>query len=128
MKRILGFILIGFCFLVACNKNSGQGPKAPSKPLQIVISNITTTLTIYNFSVVNQHSVKLIDIYAQTANKTYSVDVNPGDTLKLNYFLELEGLRPAVKPVVSFIYEGVPMLSVSSDTSIVSGVKYVTIP
>lgn len=128
MKRILVFILISYCFLIACNKTSGPVPKAPAKPLQIVISDITTTLTIYNFSVINQHSVKLIDIYAQTDNKTYSVDVNPGDTLKLNYFLELEGLRPAVKPIVSFIYAGVTMFSVSSDTSIVSGVKYITIP
>ena len=128
MKKISLFILISFCFLIACNRNSNPSPKTPAKPLQIVISNITTTLTIYNFSVINQSSVKLIDVYAQTDNKTYSVNVNRGDTLKLNYFLELEGLRPAVKPVVSFIYDGVPMFTVSNDTSIVSGVKYITIP
>ena len=128
MKRISLFILISSCFLIACNRNSNPSPKTPAKPLQIVISNITTTLTIYNFSVINQSSVKLIDVYAQTDNKTYSVNVNRGDTLKLNYFLELEGLRPAVKPVVSFIYDGVPMFTVSNDTSIVSGVKYITIP
>ena len=128
MKRILFFTLFSFCFLIACNKNSNPTPQGPAKPLQIVISNITSSLTIYSFSVINQSSVKLIDVYSQTFNKTYTVNVNPGDTLKLNYFLEIEGPDPAVQPVISFIYDGVPMASVSSDSGIISGAKYITIP
>lgn len=128
MKKLLFFILISFCFLIACNKSSNPTPASPAKPLQIVISNITTTLTIYSFSVINQSSVKLIDIYSQTDNKTYTVNVNPGDALKLNYFLELEGPPPPVAPVISFIYNGVPMASVSNLSGIVSGSKYITIP
>lgn len=128
MKRILFFILISFCFLISCNKNSTPTPQSPSKPLQIVISNITTTLTIYSFSVINQSNVKLIDVYSQTDDKTYTVNVNPGDALKLNYFLELEGPEPAVAPVISFIYDGVPMASVSNLSGIISGAKYIIIP
>jgi hypothetical protein len=128
MKFFLRSILIGFCFLIACNKNSNPTPKGPSKPLQIVVSNITTTLTIYNFSVINQSSVKLIDIYAQTDNYTYTVNVNPGDVLKLNYFLELEGLSPATDPVISFIYDGATMFSVTNHAGIISGTKDITIP
>ena len=128
MKFLLRLILISFCFLISCNKNSEPKPESPSKPLQIVVSNITTTLTIYNFSVVNQSSVKLIDIRAQTDNKTYTVNVNPGDTLQLNYFLELEGLSPDTDPVISFVYDGVTLFSVSNHAGIISGAKYVTIP
>jgi hypothetical protein len=126
VKKILFFI--SFCFLIACNKNSNPTPQNPPKQLQIVISNITTTLTIYSFSVINQSSVKLIDVYSQTDNKTYTVNVNPGDVLKLNYFLELEGPSPAVEPVISFIYDGVPMAMVSNNSGIISGAKYITIP
>lgn len=128
MKFLLRLIFISFCFLIACNKNSAPKPESPSKPLQIVVSNITTTLTIYNFSVVNQSSVKLIDIYAQTDNNIYTVNVHPGDVLQLNYFLELEGLSPATDPVISFVYDGVTMFSVTNHAGIISGVKYITIP
>ncbi|HWZ16422.1 MAG TPA: hypothetical protein VNW95_14375 [Mucilaginibacter sp.] len=128
MKKILRLILISCCFLFACNKNSALTPKSAPKQLQIVVSNITTTLTIYNFSVINQSSVKLIDVYAQTDNNTYTVDVNSGDVLKLNYFLELEGLSPATDPVLSFIYEGAIMASVTNHAGIISGSKYITIP
>ena len=115
--------------MIACNKNSNPTPGSKSKPLKIVISNITSTLTIYSFSVTNQSSsVKLIDIYSQTENKTFTVDVNSGDVLKLNYFLELEGPSPAVEPVVSFIYEGVTMASVTNNAGIISGEKVITIP
>jgi hypothetical protein len=128
MKIFLWLILIGCCFLFACNKNSTPTPKSPPKQLQIVVSNITTTLTIYNFSVINQSSVKLIDIYAQTDNNTYTVKVNSGDVLKLNYFLELEGLSPATDPVVSFIYDRAVLASVTNHAGIISGAKYITIP
>lgn len=128
MKRILLSILIGFCFLMACNKNSNPVPKGAAKPLQIVISNVTSTLTIFSFSVINQSSVTLIDIHSQTGNRTYTVNVNSGDTLKLNYFLELEGPSPSVEPVISFIYDGVTMASVSNNAGIVSGAKYISIP
>ncbi|MDP9047917.1 MAG: hypothetical protein M3N14_07255 [Bacteroidota bacterium] len=128
MKKNLHLILISCCFLFACNKNSALTPKGPQKQLQVVVSNITTTLTIYNFSVINQSSEKLIDIYAQTYNHTYAVNVNSGDVLKLNYFLELEGLSPETDPVVSFIYEGAIMASVTNHAGIVSGSKYITIP
>ena len=128
MKKILFFILISCYFLIACNKNSNPAPKVPAKPLQIVISNVTSTLTIFSFSVINQSAVTLIDIHSQTGNRTYSVNVNSGDTLKLNYFLELEGPPPAVIPQISFIYDGVTMASVSNDSGIISGAKYITIP
>jgi len=128
MKKIIFSILIGCCVFIACNKNSNPRPQAPPKPLQIVISNITSTLTIYSFSIINQSSVKLIDIYSQTENKTYTVNVNSGDVLKLNYFLELEGPSPSVEPVISFIYDGVTMASVTNNAGIVSGAKYITIP
>ena len=103
-------------------------PKSTAKQLQIDVSNITTTLTIYNFSVINQSSVKLIDIYAQTENNTYTVNVNSGDVLKLNYFLELEGLSPETDPVVSFICEGEIMARITNHAGIMSGSKYITIP
>jgi hypothetical protein len=128
MKKILFFILISCCFLIACNKTSTPTPEGPAKPLQIVVSNVTSTLTIFSFSVINQSSVTLIDIHSQTGNRTYSVNVNSGDTLKLNYFLELEGPDPAVVPQISFIYDGVIMASVSNDSGIISGAKYITIP
>jgi len=126
MKKILA--LICCCVLIACNKNSSPAPKGPPKPLQIVVSNITTTLTIYSFSVVNQSSVKLIDIHSQTENKTYTVNVNPGDVLKVNYFLELEGLRPATNPVITVVCDGVIMATVTNDAGIISGAKYITVP
>lgn len=111
----------------ACNKNSTPVPV--SKPLQIVISNVTTTLTIYSFSVTEQSSSDtLINIYSQLGNKTYAVNVKPGENLKLHYFLELEGLDPAIQPVISFIYDGATMASVTSDHGIISGDKFVTIP
>lgn len=103
-------------------------PKAQVKPLQIVVSNVTSTLTIFSFSVINQSSVTLIDIHSQTGNRTYTVNVNSGDILKLNYFLELEGANPSVMPQISFIYDGVTMASVSNDSGIISGEKYITIP
>jgi hypothetical protein len=114
--------------LTACNKDSNPAPKSPQKPLQIVISNITSTLTIYSFSITNQSSVKLIDIFSQTENKTYTVNVNSGDILKVNYFLELEGPSPSVEPVISVIYDGVTMASVSNGSGIITGAKYITIP
>ncbi|HWD86881.1 MAG TPA: hypothetical protein VG367_02060 [Mucilaginibacter sp.] len=129
MKKILYLIFINCFLLIACNKNSNPTPKAPAKPLQIVISDVTTTLTIYSFSVTEQPSSDtLINIYSQLGNKTYTVNVKPGDNLKLHYFLELEGLDPAVQPVISFIYDGIPMASVTSDHGIISGDKFVTIP
>ena len=127
MKLFLALILSS-CLLMACNKSSAPTPKSTPKPLQIVISNITTTLTIYSFSVVNQSSVKLIDIRSQVADHTYSVNVNSGDVLQLNYFLELEGLSPATDPVITFIYGGVPMASVTNNAGIISGTKIITIP
>lgn len=114
--------------MIACNKGPNPKPQSPSKPLQIVISDITSTLTIYNFSITNQSDVKLIDIYAQTQNKTYTVNVKSGDTLAINYFLELEGPSPVVAPVITFIFDGVPMLTVTNRSGIVSGQKDVTIP
>jgi len=128
MKKPLLLILVGCCLFIACNKNSDQVPVLPAKPLQVVISNITTTLTIYSFSITNQSSQKLIDVYSQLENKTYTVNVNHGDILKVNYFLELEGLSPATDPVVSFIYEGAPMLQVTNNAGIVTGSKYIAIP
>ncbi|MBS1528928.1 MAG: hypothetical protein JSU01_01365 [Bacteroidetes bacterium] len=128
MKKILFLVLFGFCFFLACNKDSNSIP-APAKPLQIVISNITTTLTIYSFSVTTQSSSDtLINIHSQTQNQTYHVDVSPGQNLKLHYFLELEGLNPAVQPVITFSYGGVTMASVTSDSGIISGDKIITIP
>jgi hypothetical protein len=127
MKKISCLILISFCCLIACNKNSGPTPKSSSIPLQIVVSNITSTLTIYNFSVINQSSDTLINIYAQTENKIYTVNVSSGEVLKLNYFLELEGLSPSTDPVISFIYDGVTLASVTNHAGIISGEKYITI-
>lgn len=103
-------------------------PQGPAKPLQIVISNITTTLTIYNFSVVNQSSEKLIDIYARTYNYTYNVNVKSGDVLQLHYFLELEGVPPPTDPIITFVYDGVPMARITNNEGIVSGEKTITIP
>jgi hypothetical protein len=129
MKKMLCLFLIGFCLLMACNKNSAPAPGSKPKPLQIVVSNITSTLTIYSFSVTEQSSsLKLIDIYSQTDNKTFTVNVNSGDVLKLNYFLELEGPSPVIEPVVSFIYDGVTMASVANSSGIISGEKFITIP
>ena len=128
MKRLWILILISCSVLIACNKGPNPKPQSPSKPLQIVISDITSTLTIYNFSITNQSDVKLIDIYAQTQNKTYTVNVKSGDTLAINYFLELEGPSPVVAPVITFIFDGVPMLTVTNRSGIVSGQKDVTIP
>lgn len=113
---------------MACNKNSAPTPPGPAKPLQIVISNITTTLTIYSFSVIDQSAATLIDIRSQTDNHTYTVNVKHGDVLQLNYFLELEGLRPATDPVITFVYDGVTMASVTNNAGIVSGSKSITIP
>ena len=128
MKKISFLILVAACFFLACNKNSSPAPN-PSKPLQIIISNVTTTLTIYSFSVTEQStSDTLINIHSQLGNKTYSVNVRSGDVLKLHYFLELEGLDPAVQPVITFSYGGVTMASVTSDSGIISGDKYITIP
>jgi hypothetical protein len=126
MKKIL--LLICCCFLFACKKDSTPIPDNTARPLQIVITNITTTLTIYNFSIIDQSSEKLIDVYAQTKNNTYSVNVHSGDILKINYFLELEGPSPAVEPVLSFIYEGGKMITVTNNAGIVSGSKYIIIP
>ena len=128
MRKPVFLIFTVFCFLMACNKNSNPAPKAAQKPLQIVISNITSTLTIYSFSVINQSSAKLIDIYSQVENKTYTVNVSSGDVLKLNYFLELEGPPPPTNPVISFICDGVTMSSVTNNAGIVSGAKYIVIP
>ena len=128
MKTIWGLILISCSVLIACNKGSNPRPQSPLKPLQIVISDITSTLTIYNFSITNQSDVKLIDIYAQTQNKTYTINVKSGDMLTINYFLELEGPSPVVAPVMTFIYDGVPMFTVTNRSGIVSGQKDVTIP
>lgn len=114
--------------MIGCNKNSNPIPQSPLKPLQIVISDITSTLTIYNFSITNQSDVKLIDIYAQTQNKTYTINVRSGDMLTINYFLELEGPSPVVAPVITFLYDDVPMLTVTNRSGIVSGQKVVTIP
>jgi hypothetical protein len=113
---------------MACKKDSNPAPP-PAKPLQIVISDITTTLTIYSFSVTEQSSSDtLINIYSQTQNKIYSVNVHSGDVLKLHYFLELEGLSPAVEPHVTFISDGVILASIGNLAGIVSGDKYVTVP
>jgi hypothetical protein len=129
MKKALCLYLIGCCFLMACNKNSALSPGGNPKPLQIVVSNITSTLTIYSFSVTKQSSsFKLIDIYSQTENKTFTVNVNSGDVLKISYFLELEGPSPVVEPVVSFIYDGVTLASVANSSGIISGEKFITIP
>lgn len=123
------FLILGIvCFSVACNKKSGPAPEAPPKPLQIVVSNITTTLTIYNLSITDQSSADLMDLYAQTVNKTYTVNVKSGDILKINYFLELEGISPAVAPVISFIYDGVPKGRVTNLSGTISGTMYIAIP
>jgi len=128
MKKIMFLILINCCFLIACTRNSNPAPQSSLKPLQIVVSNITSTLTIYNFSITNQSGVKLINIYAQTQNKTYTINVKSGDILTVNYFLELEGPSPVVEPIISFVCDGVPMANVASRSGIISGEKYITIP
>jgi hypothetical protein len=115
--------------LIVCCKRPDPVSPAAARPLRIVVSNITTTLTIYSFSVINQSSSDtLINIYSQLGNRTFTVNVNSGDVLKLNYFLELEGPGPAVQPVISFIYDGGTMASVTSDSGIISGNKFITIP
>ena len=128
MKKICFLILINYCFLIACNKDSNPSSQSTFKPLQIVVNNITSTLTIYNLSITNQSAVKLINIYAQTQNKIYTVNVKSGETLTINYFLELEGPSPVVAPVISFIYDGVTLASVTNRSGIVSGEKNITIP
>jgi len=128
MKKMLFLILGITCFFVACNKKSDPTPEKLSKPLQIVVSNITTTLTIYNLSITNQSSVDLMDLYAQTINKTYTVNVKSGDILKINYFLELEGISPTVAPVISFIYDGITKASVTNLSGKLSGTIYLSIP
>jgi hypothetical protein len=129
MKKLLYLFLVGCLFLMACNKNSTPSPVSKAKSLQIVVSDVTTTLTIFSFSVTRASSSDtLIDIRSQTGNKAYSVNVNSGDVLKLHYFLELEGVIPAVDPVISFISDGAVMASVTNNAGIVSGDKYITIP
>ena len=129
MKKMLGVFLIGCCFLTACHKNSNPAPGSKSKTLQIEVSNVTTTLTIFSFSVTRQSSSDtIINIHSQTGNKSYTVDVTSGDVLKLHYFLELEGDIPPVDPSLSFICEGAVMASVTNNAGIVSGDKYIRIP
>jgi hypothetical protein len=129
MKKMLGAILIGCCFLMACHKNSNPAPAGKPKSLQIVVSNVTTTLTIFSFSVTRQSSSDtIINIHSQTGNKSYTVNVNSGDVLKLHYFLELEGNIPPVDPSLSFICDGAIMASVTNNAGTVSGDKYITIP
>ncbi len=128
MKKLLFLILILSSFFISCKKDSIYEPNLPAKPLQVIISNISTTLTIYSFSITNQSSVKLIDIYSQIENNTFNVNVNHGDILKVNYFLELEGPSPAVNPLVSFVYEGAPLIVVTNNAGIITGTKYIVIP
>ena len=127
-NKILFTFIILSCLFISCNKDSIYAPNLPAKPLQVIISNISTTLTIYSFSIINQSSVKLIDIYSQLQNKTYNVNVNHRDILQVNYFLELEGPSPEVNPVVSFVYEGAPLVVVTNNAGIISGTKYIVIP
>jgi hypothetical protein len=129
MKKMLCLLSIASCFLVACHKNSNPAPESKPKSLQIVVSDITSTLTIYSFSVTKQSSSdELINIYSQTENKSFSVNVKSGDVLKLHYFLELEGASPVVEPMVTFICDGIIMASVGNRTGTISGDKYITIP
>jgi hypothetical protein len=128
MKKMLFLILAIGCFSAACNKKSAPAPETPPKPLQIVVSNITTTLTIYNLSITNQSEADLMDLYAQTINKTYTVSVKSGDIIQVNYFLELEGLSPAVAPVISFVYDGITKASVTNLSGKLSGTLYIHIP
>jgi len=128
MKKMLFLILAVGCLSVACNKKSAPAPQAPPRPLQIVVSNITTTLTIYNLSITDQSEDDLMDLYAQTINKTYTVNVKSGDLLRVNYFLELEGLQPAVAPVISFVYDGVTKATVTNLSGKLSGTLYIAIP
>jgi hypothetical protein len=128
MKKILLLILGIACISAACTKKSGTTPEAPSKPLQIVVSNITTTLTIYNVSITNQSSADLMDLYAQTVNKTYTVNVKSGDILKIDYMLELEGVEPPVAPVITFVYEGVTKATVTNLAGKLYGTTYIAIP
>jgi len=79
MKKALCLCLIGYCFLTACHKNSNPAPVGKQKALQIVVSNVTTTLTIFSFSVTRASSSDtLINIYSQTGNNAYAVNVNSG--------------------------------------------------
>lgn len=129
MRKLLYLFLAGCFFLMACNKNSNPAPANKPKSLQIVVSNVTTTLTIFSFSVTRQSSSDtLINIHSQTGNKAYTVSVNSGDVLKLHYFLELEGDIPAVEPALSFICDGAIMASVTNNAGIVSGDKVITVP
>jgi hypothetical protein len=129
MKKALCLCLIGYCFLTACHKNSNPAPAGKPKILQIEVSNVTTTLTTFSFSVTRAStSDTLINIHSQTGNKSYTVNVNSGDVLKLHYFLELEGLVPPVDPVLSFNCDGAVMASVTNNAGIVSGDKVITIP
>jgi hypothetical protein len=128
MKKLL-FLFLGIaCFSVACSKKSAPTLQAPAKPLQIVVSNITTTLTIYNVTITDQSSEDLMDLYAQTVNKTYTVNVKSGDILKISYMLELEGVTPAVAPVISFVYDGIPKGRVTNLAGKLYGTLYITIP
>ncbi|MGZ3778217.1 MAG: hypothetical protein ACXVI9_11870 [Mucilaginibacter sp.] len=129
MKKALCLCLIGYCFFTACHKNSNPAPVGKQKSLQIVVSNVTTTLTIFSFSVTRAStSDTLINIHSQTGNNAYAVNVNSGDVLKLHYFLELEGLVPPVDPHVSFICDGAVLYDVTNNAGIVSGDKAITIP
>lgn len=130
MKKLSFFVLTGCCFFMTCSKNASPPPQSIQMPLSIVISNITSTLTIYSFSITSRSSdtSKLIDIYSQVENKTYTVNVSRGDVLKVNYFLELEGPRPPTNPVITFIYDGVTLFSVTNDAGIVSGSKIIVVP
>jgi len=129
MRKLLYLFFVGCCFLMACKKNSTPSPVSKAKSLQIVVSDVTTTLTIFSFSVTRASSSDtLIDIRSQTGNNAYAVNVNSGDVLKLHYFLELEGVTPAVDPVISFICDGAVMASVTNNAGIVSGDKFITIP
>ena len=115
--------------MTACHKNSNPAPASKPKTLQIVVSNVTTTLTIFSFSVTRQSSSDtIIAIHSQTGNKAYTVNVNSGDVLKLHYFLELEGDIPTVNPALSFICDGAVMASVTNNAGIVSGDTSITIP
>ena len=126
---MLCLFIIGSCFLMACNKNSNPAPANKPKSLQIVVSDVTTTLTIFSFSVTRASSSDtLINIHSQTGNNSYSINVNSGDVLKLHYFLELEGLIPPIDPALSFICDGTVLASVTNNAGIVSGDKVITIP
>lgn len=129
MRKLLYLFLAGCFFLMACNKNLNPAPANKPKSLQIVVSHVTTTLTIFSFSVTRASSSDtLINIHSQTGNNAYAVNVNSGDVLKLHYFLELEGLVPPVDPHISFICDGAVLYDVTNNAGIVSGDKVITIP